>query len=116
MKILFICNQNKNRSKTAEELFRGKFETKSAGLYNNNPVTEKEINWADVVIVMESEQRDEIAKRFPKAYLQKRILSFDVPDVYQYNQPSLTRILNQKMRDICYEFLSHSLICGEKFN
>ncbi len=36
MKVLFICNQNENRSKTAEELFKGKFETTSAGLYKEN--------------------------------------------------------------------------------
>ena len=100
MKILFICNQNKNRSKTAEELFKGKFETRSAGLYNNKPVTEKEIMWADIIIVMQSQQRTELAKRFPKAYMQRRILSFDVPDIYGYNDPDLSKLLNHKMREI----------------
>ena len=66
MKVLFICNQNQNRSKTAEELFKNKFKTKSAGLYNEKPVTEKQIGWADVIVVMEDSQRSEIAKRFPK--------------------------------------------------
>ena len=100
MKILFICNQNKNRSKTAEELFKGKFETRSVGLYNDNPVTEEEIMWADVVIVMQSQQRSELARRSPKAYMQKRILSFDVPDIYGYNDSDLSKLLNQKMREI----------------
>ena len=40
MKVLFVCNQNENRSKTSEELFKGRFQTKSAGLYNEKPVTE----------------------------------------------------------------------------
>ena len=31
MKVLFICNQNENRSKTAEELFKNRYKTKSAG-------------------------------------------------------------------------------------
>ena len=100
MKFLFICNQNQNRSKTAEELFKGKFETKSAGLYNKTPVTEKEFMWADIIMVMESEQREEIARRFPRAYMQKRILSLDVPDIYSYNQPNLSKILNQKIKKI----------------
>jgi len=52
MNILFICNQNQNRSKTAEELFKDRFNTRSAGLYNEKPVTEKQISWADVIIVM----------------------------------------------------------------
>ncbi|MBI2650169.1 phosphotyrosine protein phosphatase [Candidatus Woesearchaeota archaeon] len=97
MKVLFICNQNQNRSKTAEELFRNKFKTKSAGLYNEKPVTEKQISWADVIVVMEDSQRSEIAKRFPKLYMQKRILSLDIPDVYNYNQPELVNTLKSKI-------------------
>ena len=53
MKVLFICNQNQNRSKTAEELFKNKFLTKSAGLFNEQPVTEKQLSWADTIVVME---------------------------------------------------------------
>lgn len=102
MKILFICNQNKNRSKTAEELFKDRFETKSAGLYNTKPVTEKQICWADMVVVMEDAQRSEISKRFPNQYLQKQILSFDIPDIYHYNQPELIKILNSKMNELCF--------------
>ncbi len=97
MKVLFICNQNQNRSKTAEEMFKAKFETKSAGLYNKKPVSNKELSWADLVIVMENEQKSEIAKRFPEQYLQKRILSLDIPDIYHYNQPGLIKALTSKM-------------------
>ena len=100
MKVLFVCNQNQNRSKTAENLFRGKFKTKSAGLYNEKPITEKQISWADTIIVMDEEQRREIAKRFPKQYMQKRILSLDVPDVYHYNQPELVNVLKSKIKDL----------------
>ena len=81
MKVLFICNQNENRSKTAEELFKDRFETKSAGLYNKKPVTKSQLEWADVIIVMEDLQRKELAKRFPDLYLGKRIISLDVPGI-----------------------------------
>ena len=98
MNLLFICNQNKHRSKTAEEVFKGKYNTKSAGLYAQKPVTSKDIGWADTVLVMEEEQRSEIAKRFPKLYLQKRILSLNVPDEYGYNDPKLITVLKSRMR------------------
>lgn len=97
-KVLFICNQNQHRSKTAEHMFKHKFETKSAGLYNRKPVTAKELSWADTVIVMEEGQRNKIAKRFPKQYLQKRILSLDISDSYGYNDPRLIKVLESKMR------------------
>ena len=97
MNILFICNQNKNRSKTAEHLFSSQFNTRSAGLYNQKPVTADEISWADTVIVMEEEQRSEMAKRFPKQYLQKRILCLDIPDIYNFNNQKLVAELQNKI-------------------
>jgi len=100
MKVLFICNQGKHRSRTAEELFRVKFQTKSAGLFNENPVTAKQMEWADVVVVMEDFQRQEIAKRFPSEYMKKRIISFNIPDIYQHNQKELVDILNNKISEL----------------
>ena len=97
MNVLFICTQNKHRSKTAEEIFRTKFTTRSAGLFNATPVTEGELAWADVVAVMEDFQRSELAQRFPRLYLKKRIISLDIPDVYSYNQPELITTLKSKI-------------------
>ena len=99
MNILFICNQNMYRSKTAEDLFKGVLSVKSAGLYNN-PVTADQLEWADLVLVMEEEQRIEVGKRFPKQYLKKRILSLDIPDIYCYNQPELIELLKKKTEAI----------------
>jgi len=100
MNMLFICNQNENRSKTAEVIFKNKFNVKSAGLYNENPVSEKEVSWADTIMVMEEAQRTEIAKRFPKEYMQKHILSMEIPDVYHFNQPELIDILKSKIDEL----------------
>ena len=100
MKVIFICNQNENRSKTAEEIFKDKLDTKSAGLYNEYPITEKQLTWADLVVVMEDEQRQELAKRFPRQYLKKRILSLNIPDIYYYNQPELINILKSKINEL----------------
>ena len=100
MKVLFICNQNQHRSKTAEEIFRATFETKSAGLYNEHPVTEEQLSWADLVVVMEPEQRHELSKRFPKLYMHKKIISLDIPDTYYYRQPELIEILHRKEAEL----------------
>jgi len=97
MNVLFVCNQNQNRSKTAQHIFKKRFETKSAGLFNDLPLKEKELEWASIVIVMEDHQRTEISKRFPKQYLCKRILSLNIPDIYKYNQPELTKLLNLRL-------------------
>lgn len=97
MKVLFICNYNRHRSKTAEEIFKDRFQTRSAGLYNEVPVTEADLAWADVVCVMEDFQRAELAKRFPAMYLKKRILCLDIPDVYLRDDPELIRLLNRRV-------------------
>ncbi len=97
MRVLFICNQNQHRSKTAEGLFKDRFQTKSAGLYNENPITKQDLDWADTVVVMEDHQRTEISKRFPKQYLKKQILSLKIPDIYHFNQPELIELLNYKV-------------------
>lgn len=100
MKVLFVCNQNQNRSKTAEKLFKTRFTTKSAGLYNEKPITEKQLSWADTIIVMEDEQRTEISKRFPKQYMKKRILSLNIPDKFKFNQPELIQELKTKINNL----------------
>ncbi|MBI4146269.1 phosphotyrosine protein phosphatase [Candidatus Woesearchaeota archaeon] len=97
MKILFICNQNKHRSKTAEILSRNQHETRSAGLYNETPVTPSQLEWAELVIVMEEEQRMELMKRFPKNVMQKRIVCLNIDDTYSYGQPALIEQLQCKM-------------------
>ena len=99
MRVLFVCNQNQNRSKTAEMLFKDKFETRSAGLYNEKPVTREQLDWADTVVVMDDGQRSEIGKRFPESYIKKRIISLDIPDIYSYNQSDLRDILKRKMKE-----------------
>lgn len=95
MKLLFVCNQNKNRSKTAEEMFKICF--RSAGIYVN--LKKEDIEWADIVCVMEEFQRKEIADKFPKQYLKKRIINLKVPDVYNYN-PELIEVLNDRIDEL----------------
>lgn len=100
MKVLFVCNQNQHRSKTAEHLFKNRFETKSAGLFSEKPVSEEELSWADIIVVMKDFQRKEISKRFPKLYLQKRIISLDISDKYSYGQEELVKVLENKMSQL----------------
>lgn len=96
MKILFVCNQGKHRSKTAAELIKDDFETKYSGIYTN--INKEDLNWADLILVMEDHQRKEISIKFPKEYLTKQILCLDVPDIYSYNQPELISLLEERLR------------------
>ena len=52
------------------------------------------------IVVMDDQQRSELSKRFPKEYLQKRIPSLDIQDVYGYRQPELVELLKERMASL----------------
>jgi predicted protein tyrosine phosphatase len=70
-KLLFICSRNKWRSRTAEEMFRGRpgYSAKSAGTEPGARirVTEGLLGWADVIFVMERKHADYLRERFADA-------------------------------------------------
>ena len=83
-----------HRSKTAAEVFGGEY----AGIYSNRKELTKELlEEADIVYVMEPHQRKHIADNFPKQYLLKKIICLDIPDIYNYNDKKLIKILKQKV-------------------
>ena len=68
LQILFVCAMNKQRSVTAELLYRNdaRLEVRSAGVRfdANRRVSEEDLRWADVVFAMEREHKLWIATRF----------------------------------------------------
>lgn len=98
VRVLFICSQNKYRSKVAEVLFKDKFETRSAGLHGGKEVTAADLNWADVIAVMEEEHRLELVKIFPEECKSKRVLTLDIPDYL--SSAELAEVLQRKVRDV----------------
>jgi predicted protein tyrosine phosphatase len=98
-KLLFVCNANLHRSPTAEEIFKDRFETKSAGISESSTkrLTSELLEWADIVFVMEDRQREFIAEDFPKLYLKKKIINLDIPDMYWYDDAELIVILKNKV-------------------
>ncbi len=100
MHILFVCNQGLHRSRTAEMLFKDRFETRSKGLFNDERLLLKsDLEWADIIVVMEDTQRKIISERFPQDYLQKRIICFDIPDYYSFLQPELVELIHKRFQE-----------------
>jgi predicted protein tyrosine phosphatase len=98
---LFICSQNKLRSPTAETIFAKwpNVETDSAGLNNDaeTPLTPEQINWADIIFVMEKTHRSKLSKQF-RSYLNgKRVVCLDIPDDYAYMQEELVKLLEARV-------------------
>jgi len=99
-RILFLCSQNKLRSPTAEAVFANhpKVEVDSAGLNNDAevPLSEEQVEWADLILLMEKEHRNRLNRKFGKALGGKRVVVLNIPDDYEYMDPALIQLLKQK--------------------
>ncbi|MEK7595701.1 MAG: phosphotyrosine protein phosphatase [Patescibacteria group bacterium] len=107
IKILFICSSNRDRSKTAEDIYKDDdhFEVKSAGADADAElqVSKELIRWSDVIVVMnerEDRQKFKLLQRFPFLEPTKKIIiDFDIADNYLRGDPQLIRIIKDKMRE-----------------
>jgi predicted protein tyrosine phosphatase len=100
-RFLFVCSQNKLRSPTAEQIFsiREDIEVGSAGTNHDaeNPLDVEQVEWADVIVVMERHHRSKLQKRFYAALKSKRVVVLDIPDDYEFMDDRLIEILRAKM-------------------
>jgi len=100
-KLLFLCNQNRLRSPTAEAIFREnpQLEAKSAGVDKDAsvPVNLELLEWADIIFVMEKRQRNIIHKKYKDIYKSKRIVCLYIPDDYDYMDPDLIKQLKERL-------------------
>lgn len=99
LKILFVCAMNKQRSATAECIYRNdpRIEARSAGVRVNarHRISENDLRWADLVFVMEREHKLAITTRFddtPGLTLPP-IDVLDIPDEFQFMDPNLIEML-----------------------
>ena len=101
-RLLFICGANKLRSPTAEHIFSTwvDAETDSAGLnsISEQQLPSEQVEWADIIFVMEKSQRSKVSTRFRKYLKGKRIVCLDIPDNYAFMEPELVRLLEARVR------------------
>ena len=98
--ILFLCSQNKLRSPTAEAVFSEHpgVEVDSAGLNNDAevPLSEEQIEWADMILVMEPALRTRLNRKHKHALAGKQIAVLNIPDEYAYMDPALVSLLKRR--------------------
>jgi len=101
LKVLFICEANRLRSPTAETIFSTfpGVEAKSAGVGKEAtvPVSTELLEWADLIFVMEKRHRNIIHSRFKEIYLRKRIICLYIPDEFEFMDPELVSLLEEKV-------------------
>src|SRR5262245_19700719 len=113
MRVLFVCRGNVCRSRVAEQIFRvlswngshrGAHEARSAGV-DPDPggrlVNARDVEWADVIVVMEPGQLAYIRERWPLQVPKTRVL--DIPDVYLPEDEELQTRLTAAVRELLTE-------------
>jgi len=97
MNLLFICTLNQWRSPTAQEVFKNKpgIIARSAGTASNakRRVNSTDLEWADIIFVMEKKHKEHLSEKFPEVIKYKKIVNLDIPDLYQFMDPELVEIL-----------------------
>ena len=100
-RVLFICSQNRLRSPTAEQVFSTwpDIEVASAGLNNDaeTPLGAEQVEWADIIFVMEKAHRNKLSQRFRRHLKNKRVICLDIPDDYAFMDPVLVRTLENRV-------------------
>ena len=99
-RILFLCSQNTLRSPTAEAVFAGHptVDVDSTGLNNDAevPLSEEQVEWAELILVMESTHRNRLNRKFGKSLAGKRVVVLNIPDDYDYMDPVLVDLLKKR--------------------
>lgn len=100
-RVLFVCSQNLLRSPTGEHVFADVpgVETMSAGINPMavTPVSTELLEWADVVIAMETVHRLWLEEAFPRALGDTPVHVLGIPDRYAYMDPELVELLRTRV-------------------
>jgi len=112
MKILCICNQGENRSRTTARILNesGKHIAKYDGFYKRNfdsakskwiKFDEFNLEWAEKIIVYE-DKHESCLKKYGYRYWGKSY-NLNIPDIYTYDQIKLIDIVMEKLMN--YEII-----------
>ncbi|MBT2144147.1 MULTISPECIES: low molecular weight protein tyrosine phosphatase family protein [unclassified Rhodanobacter] len=103
-RVLFLCSRNRLRSPTAEQVFGTwpNLEVDSAGLADDaeTALTAEQLDWAELIVVMESSHRRRLQARHRTRLKGKRVVCLDIPDDYTFMQPELVALLLKKVEPL----------------
>ena len=103
MNLLFVCSRNQWRSPTAEKVWsRSPYvSVRSAGTSPRarRTITMKDVQWADLVLVMQDKHRQRVRDRFRDEVGKNNLVVLDIPDEYRFMDPELVqRVTDQVTR------------------
>lgn len=100
--LLVVCGKNKKRSRTAEHIFKNdqRFNIRSVGVSpkSERKISEKDLHWADLVLVMEKDHQTKIKEIYRGLELPP-IEVLNIPDEYEFMDEELVEILRDKINE-----------------
>jgi len=108
LRVLFVCSRNQWRSPTAEAVFwrMPGLAVRSGGTSPKarKRVQERDLAWADVVLVMEGVHRERLRQRFGRAARDVPVHVLGIPDDFQHMDPELVGILEDVVPPVLRRF------------
>lgn len=97
---LFICGKARARSPTAAQVFAEMpgISTDFGGISADadDALSADQIDWADLIFVMEPRHTTRLNDRFGKMLAGRRIINLSIRDRFTFMQPELVEELNRK--------------------
>jgi predicted protein tyrosine phosphatase len=110
LRVLFVCGRNQWRSPTAEAIYRAdeRLEVRSGGVSpsSRQRVTERQLRWADLVLVMERKHAARLRERFGDLDEWPALYCLDVPDDYEFMDEALVALLQERVEAALVGFLA----------
>lgn len=113
-RVLCVCSAGLLRSPTIAHTLCGRpynYNTRSAGTvksYALNMITEDLLLWADEIVCADTEHMIAVKDMmFTLGYdlekLRKEIVCLEIPDIYEYRQPKLVKLIKERYNRILQE-------------
>ena len=105
--ILVVCGKNKKRSRTAEYIFKNdvRFNIRSVGvsLKSERKISENDLNWANLVLVMEPDQKSKILELYNYVDISS-IEVLNIADDYDFLDEELIELLLDSINNSVNQF------------
>ena len=99
-RVLFVCGKARVRSPTAAQVFAdwNGIRTDFGGISNDadDALSADQIDWADIIMVMERRHQTRLNDRFKKMLAGKKVLVLDIRDRYTFMEADLIEELLNK--------------------
>ena len=99
--LLFVCSMNQWRSPTGEALYRNvdgvSVRSARSSKSAKRRVSHKDINWADMILVMEQKHKSRLMSEYRQDLKYKTIHVLDIPDDYRFMDEDLIEIIQGKV-------------------